>query len=196
MKSIPYASAVESLMYTQVCTRPNIGFVVGMLAKYQSNPGIQHWKATKKVMRYLQGTKKHMLTYKHVDNLEVIGYSDSNFARCLDTKRSTSEYIFFLVGGAISWKSIKQSIIASFTMEAEFVACYEATSQALWLRSFIVGLRVVNSISIPLRIYYNNSATIYFSKNNKSGSRNKHIDIKHLVVRVKYLIVREKVKMQ
>ena len=107
LKSIPYASAVGSLMYTQVCTRPNIGFVVGMLAKYQSNPGIQHWKATKKVMRYLQGTKKHMLTYKHVDNLEVIGYSDSDFARCSNTKKSTSGYIFLLARGAISWKSIK-----------------------------------------------------------------------------------------
>ena len=137
MKSIPYASAVGSLMYAQVCTRPNISFIVGMLGKYQSHPGIQHWKATKKVMRYLQGTKKHMLTYKHVDNLEVIGYSDSNFAGCSDTKKSTLEYIFLLVGGAISQKSIKQSIITSSTMEAKFVACYEATSQALWLRSFI-----------------------------------------------------------
>ena len=75
-------------------------------------------------MRYLQGIKKHMLTYKHVDNLEVIGYSDVDFAGCSDTKKSTLEYIFLLAGGAISWKSIKQSIIASSTMEAEFVACY------------------------------------------------------------------------
>ena len=63
MQKIPYASAVGSLMYTQVCTRPDIAFVVGVLGRYLSNPGIQHWKATKCVMRYLKRTKGYMLTY-------------------------------------------------------------------------------------------------------------------------------------
>lgn len=124
-----------------------------------------------------------------MNTLEVTGYSDSDFAGCLDTRKSTSGYIFLLAGGAISWRSIKQSITASSTMEAEFIACYGATSQALWLRNFIAGLRVVDSISRPMRIFCDNSAAVYFSKNNKSGSRNKHIDIK-------YLVVREKVKAQ
>ena len=57
MKNIPYASVVGSLMYAQVCTRPNIIFVVGMLGRYQSNLGIDHGRATKKVMRYLRGSK-------------------------------------------------------------------------------------------------------------------------------------------
>jgi hypothetical protein len=74
-------------------------------------------------------------------------------------------------------------------MEAEFIACFEATSQAKWLRNFITGLQVVDSISKPLRIYCDNLATIFFSKNNKSGSRTKHIDIK-------YLAVRERIKEQ
>ncbi|KAL0307710.1 UNVERIFIED_CONTAM: Retrovirus-related Pol polyprotein from transposon TNT 1-94, partial [Sesamum angustifolium] len=136
MKNVPYASVVGSLMYVQVCTRPDIAFAVGMLGRYQSNPGIEHWKAAKKVMRYLQGTKDLQLIYKHTENLEVVGYSDSDFAGCLDTRKSTSGYIFLLANGAISWKSTKQTITASSTMEAEFVACYEATSQALWLRHF------------------------------------------------------------
>ena len=67
MKNIPYASAVVSLMYAQVCTRQDIGLIVGLLGRYQSNPGLDHWKATKKVMRYLQGTKDYKLTYKHTD---------------------------------------------------------------------------------------------------------------------------------
>ena len=183
MKNIPYASAVGSLMYAQVCTRPDIGFAVGMLGRYQSNPGIEHWRAAKKVMRYLQGTKEYMLTYSSSNHLEVVGYSDSDFAGCLDSRKSTSGYVFLLAGGAISWRSVKQSLTASSTMEAEFVACYEATSQALWLRNFITGLRVVDSISKPMRIYCDNSAAVFFSKNNKSGSRNKHIDIKYFVVR-------------
>ena len=64
IKDIPYASAVGSLMYAQVCTRPDIVFVVGMLGRYQSNPGLDHWRAAKKVLRYLQGTKDYMLMYK------------------------------------------------------------------------------------------------------------------------------------
>ena len=90
MQDIPYASIVESLLYAQTCTRPDISFAVSMLGRYQSNPSMIHWKATKKVMRYLQGTKEHMITYRKSDHLEVIKYSDLDFAGCLDTRRSTS----------------------------------------------------------------------------------------------------------
>ena len=63
MKNIPYASVVGSLMYAQVCTRPDIAFAVRVLGRYQSNPGLDHWRAVKKVMRYLQGTNDYMLMY-------------------------------------------------------------------------------------------------------------------------------------
>ena len=83
MKNIPYASIVGSLLYTQTCTRPNISFTVGILGRYQSNLGMDHWKATKKVLMHLQGTKDHMLTYRRCDHLEVADYSDSDFAKCI-----------------------------------------------------------------------------------------------------------------
>ncbi|KAK2977915.1 hypothetical protein RJ640_000919 [Escallonia rubra] len=102
MEYIPYASAVGSLMYAQVCTHPDIAYVVGMLGRYQINPGICHWKAAKKVMRYLQSTKDFMLTYRKSDNLKVIGYSDSNYTGCVDTLKSISGYVFMLTEGPIS----------------------------------------------------------------------------------------------
>ena len=101
MESIPYASVVGSLMYLQTCTRPDISFAVGMLGRYQSNPGIDHWKAAKKVMRYLQGTKDYMLTFRRSDQLEVIGYLYSDFAGCVDSRKSTFGYLFLLGEGAI-----------------------------------------------------------------------------------------------
>ena len=107
MCNIPYASAVGSMMYAQVCTRPDIAFVVGMLGRYQSNPGLDHWRAAKKVMRYLQGTKDYMLMFRHTDSLEVVGYSDADFAGYVDSRKSTSGYIFMLGGGAVSWRSAK-----------------------------------------------------------------------------------------
>ena len=114
MKNIPYASAVGSLMYAQVCTRPDIAFVVGMLRRYQSYPGIDHWKVAKKVMRYFQGTKDYMFMHRRTDNLEVIAYSDSNYVGCIDSRKSTLGYVFMLAGGAVYWKSAKQTLTANF----------------------------------------------------------------------------------
>jgi len=102
MKNIPYASAIGSLMYAQVCTRPDIAYAVGMLRRYQSNPGIYHWKVAKKVIRYIQGTKEYNLTYRRSDDLEVIGYSNLDYVVCLDSRRSTSGYIFMLADGAMT----------------------------------------------------------------------------------------------
>ena len=90
MKKIPYASTVGSLMYAQTCTRPDISFAVGMLGRYQSDPGFEYWKAAKKVMRYLQRTKDYMLTYKRSELLEVVSYSNSDYGSCLDSLKSTS----------------------------------------------------------------------------------------------------------
>jgi hypothetical protein len=107
MKSVPYASAVGSLMYVQVCTHPDLFFVTGMLGRYQKNPNISHRNGIKKALRYIQGTKGLMLTYERSDNLEIVGYSDSDLVGCLDTDRSTSGYVFKLAGEAISWSSSK-----------------------------------------------------------------------------------------
>ncbi|RVW14074.1 Retrovirus-related Pol polyprotein from transposon TNT 1-94 [Vitis vinifera] len=131
----------QCLMYAQVCTRPDIAFVVGMLGRYLSNPGSQHWKAAKKVLRYLQGTKDLMLTYQRTSLLDVVGFCDADFAGCIDDKKSTTGYIFMMAGGAVSWKSVKQTLTASSTMEVEYVACYEACCHAMWMRNFVSALR-------------------------------------------------------
>jgi hypothetical protein len=78
-----------------------------MLDRYQKSPCISHWNGIKKALRYIQDTKGLMLTYARSDSLEIVGYSDSDFAGYLDTDRSTSGYVFKLAGGAISWSSSK-----------------------------------------------------------------------------------------
>ena len=88
-----------------------------------------------------------------------------------------------LAGGAISWKSAKQTIITSSIMEAEFVACFEAKVHRLWLRNFISGLGIVNSVSKSLRIYCDNSAAVFFSKNDKYSKGAKHMELKYLIVK-------------
>ena len=86
-------------------------------------------------------------------------------------------------GGDVSWRSVKQTLISTSTMEAEFVSCFEATSHGVWMKSFISRLRIVDSISKPLKVFCDNSAAVFLAKNNEIGSRSKHIDIKYLVIR-------------
>jgi len=91
--------------------------------------------------------------------------------------------MYLLAEGAISWKSSKETVIVSSTMEAEFVPCFEATIQANWLRNFVSGLGIVDSITKPLRIYCDNSATVFFSKNDKYSKGDKHMELKYFVVK-------------
>ncbi|CAI9784971.1 unnamed protein product [Fraxinus pennsylvanica] len=134
-------------------------------------------------MRQLEGFVVKGKENLRSNHLEVVGYLDSNFPGCQDDLKSTSGYIFILAGGAISWKNDKQNLVASSTIQTEFVACYGATIQAIWLKNFISGLKVVDSISRSVTIYCDNSAAMFFSRNNKSSSGSKHVDIKYLVVR-------------
>ena len=166
-----------------MCTRPDIAFITGMLGRYLSNAGLDHWKAAKRGLRYLKRTKDHMLTYRRSDKLEVIGYTDSDFGGCQDSMKSTSGYIYMLAGGAVSWKSAKQSLVASSTMAAEFVACHEASNHGVWLRNFVTRLRVVESIERPLKLYCDNNSAVLYANNNRSSSKSKYIDIKFLVVK-------------
>ena len=154
-----------------------------MLGRYLSNPGNDHWIATKRVMRYLQRTKHYMLTYRKSDQLEIIGYFDSYFAGCRESMKSTLGYIYLLTGGVISWKSVKQSIVASSTMAVEFVAFYEASNHGMWLRNFVTGLHIVDGIERPLKLFCDNKSTVLYSNNNKSSTKSKLIDIKFLVVK-------------
>ena len=144
---------------------------------------MDHWKAGKKVLRYFQGTKHHMLTYRKFDHLVVTGYADSDYAGCVDTRISTFGYIFLLAGESISWKSVKQYLIAASTMEAEFVAFFEAKIQGNWLRNFISELKLVDNISKSLKIYCDNTTTIFFSKNDQYSKGVKHMELKYFSVK-------------
>ena len=112
-----------------------------------------------------------MLTYRKLDQLEIFGYSDSDFVGCRDSMKSTSGYIYLLAGGAMSWKSVKQSIIASSTMVAEFVARYEASNHGIWLQNFVMGLRIFDGIERPLKLFCDNKSVVLYSINNRSSTK-------------------------
>ena len=95
----------------------------------------------------------------------------------MNDKKSTSGYIFMMAEGAVSCKSVKQTLTTSSIMEVEYVTCYETTCHAIWLHNFISALKVVRSISRSLKLFYDNSPTVSFSRNSWTTSRSKHIDV-------------------
>ena len=102
MKNVRYSLAVGSLMYAQVCIRPEIVFSMGMLGRFMSNHSLIHYQAIKKVFRHLLGTKNHMLTYRRTNSLDVVGYSDTDFKDRVNDKKSTTGYIFVMTKEAVS----------------------------------------------------------------------------------------------
>src|SRR5258706_16343526 len=97
-------------------TRPNLAFAVTLLSQYLSYQ-------EKRILRYIRGTKEHKLIFPYDQPLVLEGYSDSSFASCKDTRRSTSGYIFRLGNATISWRSRKQRSVATSTLEAKYMAC-------------------------------------------------------------------------
>jgi hypothetical protein len=179
MKNIPYSSAVGSLMYAMVCTRPDIAHVVGMVSRYLSNPGKVHWEAVKWVMRYLRGSSNLKLTLGCKKPM-LVGYTDSDLAGSIDDRKSTSGYMVTFAGGAVAWQSKLQKCVALSTTEAEFIAIVEASKELLWLRKFAMELGVKQEKYV---LFCDNQSAIHLSKNSSFHSRSKHIDVRYHWIR-------------
>ncbi|PKI62590.1 hypothetical protein CRG98_017012 [Punica granatum] len=104
MKKVPYSSVVGSLMYSMVCTRSDIAHSVGVVSRFLSNLGKEHWNAVKWILRYFRGTSKVCLQFG-TGKSELVGYTDADMAGDIDSQKSTLEYLMTFAGGAISWPS-------------------------------------------------------------------------------------------
>ncbi|XP_050259166.1 secreted RxLR effector protein 161-like [Quercus robur] len=173
-RQVPYASAVGNLMYAMLYTRPDICYSVGMVSRYQSNPGPKHWQAVKHIFKYLRRTRDYMLVYR-CEDLIPIGYTYSNFQSNLDFRKSTSGCVFTLGGGPISWRSTKQSCSADSTMEAEYVVACKAAKEAVWLKKFLSDLGVMRMEQVPITLFYNNNGAVAQSKDLRNHKKGKHI---------------------
>ncbi|KAK1670359.1 hypothetical protein QYE76_058518, partial [Lolium multiflorum] len=160
MNQIPYASAVGSIMYAMLCTRPDIAHVVSLTSRYQSDPGMEHWTAVKNIMKYLKRTKDMFLCYGGDQELVVTSYTD-----------------------AISWCSSKQCTVAKSSTESEYIAASEASSEAVWMKRVIVEFGVVPSALDPLVIYYDNMGAIANAQEPRSHKKLKHIKLRFHSIR-------------
>ena len=116
-----YRSLVGSLRYL-TCTRPDISLSVGIVSRFMEEPVYTHWKALKRILRYIQGTVSLGMFYSNSDKYKLVGYSDSDWCGDIDDRKSTSRYVFFMGNTAFTWLSKKQPIVTLSTCEAEYVA--------------------------------------------------------------------------
>ena len=127
MSHVPYVSAVGSIMYAMVYTRPNISHVVSVVSRYMDCPGKIHWQAVKWILPYLREISHVGLVYdKSIDiSGEIVGYVDSDYVGDLDIRRSLTRYVFTLCGNVISWKTTLQSTVILLTTKSKYMATTE-----------------------------------------------------------------------
>ncbi len=165
-----YSQIIGSLMYLASVTRPDISFAVSKMSRFMSNPGIDRWHALERVMRYLRGTMSYRIHYSgHPAVLE--GYSDSDWISDVDEFYATSGYVFTLGGGAVSWRSCKQTILTRSTMEAELTALETATAEAEWLRDLLMDLPVVEKPLPAILMNCDNQTVIVKVNNSKENAK-------------------------
>ena len=160
-------------MYLASATRPDISFAVSKLSRFVSKPGDDHWHALERVMCYLKGTASYGIHYTGYPRV-LEGYSDSNWISDADEIKATSGYVFTLGGGAVYWKSCKQTILTRSTMEAELTALDTATVEAEWLRELLMDLPMVEKPIPPILMNCDNQTVIVkinSSKDNMKSSR-------------------------
>jgi hypothetical protein len=182
MKSHPYINIVGAIMYLAFFTRPDILFAIVVLARYMSNPGLEHWSALKHLMRYLQGTKDVKLTYKPDNSKELfISYCDADHGGNKDNGKSTGGYLMKYGGGAISWSSKLQPFVSLSTTEAEYIAACEAGKEILWLRNLLTEFGY--TVDTPSILRIDNQSALTVSKNPEHHGRMKHLDLRYFWLR-------------
>ncbi|XP_071902719.1 secreted RxLR effector protein 161-like [Coffea arabica] len=166
-----YAQIIGSLMHLMNFTRLEIAYVVCRLSRYTHNPNREHWFALVRLMKYLRGTMNFGILYSGFPTV-LEGYSDANWISDSNDTKSTSVYVFTLGGGAVAWKSARQTIIAWSTVESEFIALELTGSEADWLRNFLANIPPIKDLLPPVSIHCDCQAAIAIAKNKSYNCKN------------------------
>jgi len=164
MSKVLYASAIGSIIYVMICTRPDVSYALSVASKYQANPSESHWTLIKTILKYLRRTKDVFLVYGGEEELILNGYTDAIFQTDTDDSHSQSSFVFTINGGAVSWKSSKQVTVTDSTTEAEYIAASESTKEGVWMRRFLIELGVFPNASSPLNLHCENNGVIAQAK--------------------------------
>uniref|UniRef100_A0A1J3IJ96 Retrovirus-related Pol polyprotein from transposon TNT 1-94 n=1 Tax=Noccaea caerulescens TaxID=107243 RepID=A0A1J3IJ96_NOCCA len=180
MKKIPYQSAVGSIMYSMIGTRPDLAYPIGLVCRFMSKPIKEHWLAVKWVMRYIKGSMETKLCYKKAGDFVIRGYCDADYAADLDKRRSITGIVFTAGGNTISWRSSLQKVVALSTTEAEYMALSDAAREAVWLKGLVSELGFEQG---PVSIHCDSQSAIALAKNAVFHERTKHVAVKYHFIR-------------
>ncbi|XP_062182043.1 uncharacterized mitochondrial protein AtMg00810-like [Phragmites australis] len=176
-----YRSIVGSLRYL-MNTRPDLAYSVGYVSRFMEKPTTEHLVAVKRVLRYISGTLDFGYHYtRKKKDAQLIGYSDSDLAGDIDTRKSTTGVVFFLGNNVITWQSQKQKVVALSSCEAEYIAGTTAACQGVWLARLLAELKGEKAGAFQLNI--DNESAIQLSKNPVFHDRSKHIDTRFHYIR-------------
>ena len=179
MSRVLYSSAVRSLMYATVCSRPDLSYAVSAISRYMVNSDKEYWKVAQQIFRYLHGSTDACLQFGRTRS-GVIGYVDFDFARDLDKRRSLTGYVFTIGGCAISWKATLQTTVALSITEAEYMAITEACKEAIWLKGLFSELSEDLQMTT---VFCDSQSAIFLTKDQMFHERTKHIDVRYHFVR-------------
>ncbi len=181
-ENVPYRQAIGSLMYLMIGSRPDLAFVIGKLSQHAEKPSEFHWISVKRALRYVNATRNHGILYDGNKPLETKGFSDADWAGCRVSRKSTSGFVFLVAGGAVSWRSKKQTCVATSTCEAEYIAMCMACKESIWLSRLFSDLKNSQKPE-PITLGVDNNGAIDTAKNAIVNQRNKHIDLQYHFVR-------------
>ncbi|XP_070677014.1 secreted RxLR effector protein 161-like [Malus domestica] len=188
---VPYLSAIGALLYLAQCTRPDISFVVNFVVKYSNAPTCKHWTGVKDIFCYLKGTTDLGLFYPYrsssvaatplsrVDS-RFVGYADIRYLFDPHKTRSQIGYVFTVGGTAISWRSTKETLVATLSNHAEILTIHEVTRECFWLRVVVDHIRsscdLYPIVDVMTMIYEDNVTCIeQLKKGYIKGDNTKHI---------------------
>lgn len=175
MQKVPFKEAVGCLSFAAQVTRPDIAYAVNVVSQFAANPGRQHWEAVKRIFRYLKGTASKKLEYSQQESEQIKGFTDADWGGDPDDRRSTTGYVFFLQGGAVSRNVKKQPTVALSSCEAEYMALSRTIQDAMWwnnLRSQIFKTE-------PINIFCDTQSAISIASNGSNNPRTKHVSIRY-----------------
>ncbi|KAA0039199.1 gag-pol polyprotein [Cucumis melo var. makuwa] len=174
-----YRSMIGSLLYL-TASRPDIAYVVGICAQYQSNPRTSHLNAVKQIIKYVHEATNFGILYSYDTSSESVGYCDADCACSTGDRKSTSGRCFFLGNNLVSWFSKKQNCVSLSTAEAEYIAAGIGCTQMIWMKNMLNEYVIIQGV---MTLYCDNLSAIDISKNPVQHSRTKHIDIRHRFIR-------------
>jgi hypothetical protein len=182
VSQLEYSQVIGCLMYIMNSTRPDIAYSISRLSRYTSNPDKNHWEALRRVLRYLKYTIDYGLHYTRYPPV-LEGYTDANWISDSNESKSTSGYVFTIGGGAVSWRSSKQTCIARSTMESEFIALDKAGEEAEWLRNFLNDIPLWPKPLTAICVHCDCMSAIARAKSHIYNGKSRHIRRRHNTIK-------------